>query len=432
MGDFWALYRGRGCVTEELQQRLKERDETAQAEREVTVDLQRIFRGKVARDRWKLMNQAVTIIARLYRGFRGRGVASSALECKLDREAEGVLHYHAIKIQGIYHGYSSRKYNYNHARRKQYLKEVADAGSAMRKTLRDHLTALEEAEEQEAREKRGSEIQRLSASLHHLVSTASIPGVFNSPYLQGAVPTIDGVAVDKHLTTNIRDLLKAKGYTKRGMEVDLNGTKRITLPEPASRLSLQASAPYDAEGQALAVTKAIHRLKMVGPREFKAGSKVPPPRYTRGVSEGTEYMESWKNPYLIRGVATQEELKLPFGQTSLGKHKGRPFYTSVGGNKSTVLPNDRFDVILEAEHKGISVLFPTPPTDERDRAQLGRERVSQQRSKGSAEDATREDDIDDIMLSAGVEIEVDEAASGSIIEGNGMELVQVQPQQIVA
>lgn len=35
-----------------------------------------------------------------------------------------VYHYHALAIQGAFRGYQSRKYNYNHARRKGYLQEV--------------------------------------------------------------------------------------------------------------------------------------------------------------------------------------------------------------------------------------------------------------------------------------------------------------------
>lgn len=37
-----------------------------------------------------------------------------------------VFHYHALAIQGAFRGYQSRKYNYNHARRKGYLQEVID------------------------------------------------------------------------------------------------------------------------------------------------------------------------------------------------------------------------------------------------------------------------------------------------------------------
>ena len=43
---------------------------------------------------------------------------------------------------------------------------------------------------------------------------------------------------------------------------------------------------------------------------------------------------------------------MPLEHTSLGKAPAVNFHTSVGGNKSAVLPNDRFDVMLDAETSG--------------------------------------------------------------------------------
>lgn len=52
--------------------------------------------------------------------------------------------------------------------------------------------------------------QAIARNLHHLVSTKSISGVFNSPYmrLSGRVPTIRGVEVEQHLTISAKDLLR--------------------------------------------------------------------------------------------------------------------------------------------------------------------------------------------------------------------------------
>lgn len=46
------------------------------------------------------------------------------------------------------------------------------------------------------------------------------------------------------------------------------------------------------------------------------------------------------------------QAELTQGRTSMGKAPAVHFHTSVGGNKSAVLPNDRFDVMLEAEFSG--------------------------------------------------------------------------------
>lgn len=44
-----------------------------------------------------------------------------------------VCHYHALAIQGAFRGYQSRKYKYNHARRKRYLQEVHTGANSRRK-----------------------------------------------------------------------------------------------------------------------------------------------------------------------------------------------------------------------------------------------------------------------------------------------------------
>lgn len=38
-----------------------------------------------------------------------------------------IYHYHALMLQGLFRGYQSRKYKYNHARRKKYLREASAA-----------------------------------------------------------------------------------------------------------------------------------------------------------------------------------------------------------------------------------------------------------------------------------------------------------------
>jgi len=43
------------------------------------------------------------------------------------------------------------------------------------------------------------------------------------------------------------------------------------------------------------------------------------------------------------------------GRTSLDKAPPVHFYTAVGGNMSTVLPNELFDVMLDAQESGIGV-----------------------------------------------------------------------------
>ncbi|CAM9384117.1 unnamed protein product [Scytosiphon promiscuus] len=355
MADFYDVWSFRGSVLAKLDAMLQDRETAREQELKAATDIKRVYRGKTVRDDLSRKRTAMIRIASTYRGYRGRMRTQNILDETLARERMAVYHYHALAIQGAYRGYQSRKYNYNHARRKGYLQEVVDAGDAVRAELRDHEQALleEQAAEREAADQ--AELQAIAQNLHHLVSTKSISGVFNSPYMRnsGRVPTIGGVGVEQHLTISAKDLLRTRGYVKRGLETDLNGQRRIPLRGRESRRSVQAQDPYDLPQKAAAFEQTLSRLKRVGPREFRAGNRVAPASYTRGISEGTKFLDPWRNPYLVRGVPTgQAEMQRPLNETTLGKFPEKPFHVSVGGNKSTVLPNGIFDVILEAEQTG--------------------------------------------------------------------------------
>lgn len=41
------------------------------------------------------------------------------------------------------------------------------------------------------------------------------------------MPTIDGLPVEQHILIGVRDLLRQKGYTKRGLVPNINGTGRV-------------------------------------------------------------------------------------------------------------------------------------------------------------------------------------------------------------
>ncbi|CAM9477490.1 unnamed protein product [Discosporangium mesarthrocarpum] len=358
MADFYAVWRKRGSVVEKLKRLLVERDGAVVQEVNAATNIQRVFRGKVIRDEYKKKTAAAIRITRFYRGHRCRAVSRKAAAEKQARMHMAVFHYHALTIQACYWGFQSRKYNYNHTRRRAYLQEVIDAGDGVREALREHERRLKEEESARAEQEYQEELAGITENLHHLVSTRSISGIFNSPYMRetGCLPTIRGVGLTAGLLILVFAARRTRGYIKRGLETDLNGQHRVPLRGEETRRSIQAQEPYGAAKLAVDKEQALQRLKRVGPREFHAGYHVPRAPYKRGVSDGSPFMEPWRNPYLVRGVpVSQAELTKPLNQTTLGKYPEKPFYVAVGGNKSAVLPNDRFDVILEAEKTGGTV-----------------------------------------------------------------------------
>ena len=185
----------------------------------------------------------------------------------------------------------------------------------------------------------------MTQNLHHLVSTSNIAGVYNSPYATEPV-TVSGVPVEEHIRAGVKSLLQTRGYTKRGLVVDANGSRKIPVRPPKSRLSIQASSAYEVVEEEERMLAKLNKMTFSGNTDFTAGGKAKDSPYRRGLNEGSQYFDPWRNPYLVRGVPKSQK-ELEQGRTTLGKAPPVPFHVSVGGNKSAVLPNGIFDVIAE-------------------------------------------------------------------------------------
>lgn len=58
--------------------------------------------------------------------------------------------------------------------------------------------------------------------------------------------------------------------------------------------------------------------RQIGPREFHAGNRVALAPYRRGISDGTQFLDPWRNPYMVRGVPREQaELNRPLNEVRL-------------------------------------------------------------------------------------------------------------------
>lgn len=349
MAHFYGLWKGKLSILDDLNVRLEEASQAAPTEHESAVRIQRLFRGQFIRSMVTRQRTAAIQVLRVYRGHRSRTEARVKAASVTKFREDAVFHYHAIIVQRSFRGYYSRTYYHDSRARKRYINSIEQRGEELRATLKQyHASQLQEAADRAEDEARAEFIQ-VTQNLHHLTSTAAVSGIYNSPYADP--PTANGIPIEDHLRAGVKDLLRTRGYTKRGLVPDMAGGKRVPVRPGASRLSIQASSKYEAVEDAEKLEKKLSRLSYSGPRDFRAGQRVPMPPYRRGINDGATFADPWKNPYLVRGIP-KSQAELSQGRTSMGKAPAVHFHTSVGGNKSAVLPNDRFDVILEAEFSG--------------------------------------------------------------------------------
>lgn len=216
-----------------------------------------------------------------------------------------------------FRAYHSRRYKHNYYARKAYIAAVVGKSDSLRRELEQHLQAqVDEAiatQELKAR----SEVEALSAKLHHLVSTKTVAGIYNSPMHDGFLPTAFSIPVEQHLRNAIKPQLRedmrrsAKGklmntkpqlslapsepYVSRDerrreherasklgfVAGNFNNSAKASGPFADAQLSIQAGLPY-VDGNKLQLTRATNKSSWVSSkaraRALRARARLAPPR----------------------------------------------------------------------------------------------------------------------------------------------------------
>ena len=322
------------------------------------IEFQRLYRGSKARAIITFKSNKANEIQRVYRGHASRLLANQLKYTKFVRRSIRLRVYVILQLQRVFRGYYSRKFKANHKNRKAFIKHILTTAEAVRAQMDAYVIQQKHYEAMSNMNKRDEEFKLYAKNLHHLVSTKQIRGVFNPLTQYMDVPTVDDIPVEDHIRGAVKDLLKTRGITKTIKDCipDLNGTLVVPLKGLKHKLSLQASAPYDAVQQEKRRATMLHKILSRGKQIWQAGgkTKVLEDKYTP-MSTGDTYFDPYANPMLIRGIPESQKQFREIAYTRKPlfiKQLEKPFYTRVEGNKSTVLPNDLFDSIAEAQETG--------------------------------------------------------------------------------
>lgn len=336
---------------------LREAEEKSEYINACALNIQRLYRGVVSREKIAKKNYAAGEVQRVFRGLVGRKLTKLKQNDKLDNKQLSLFHYLCTQIQRNFRGYYSRKYKKDMRRRKDYCKFLEEKGNEVRAAMDAYNQEVAEREGKEADGENDEMFKNLASNLHHLVGTQQIPGVFRPPVEFNETPTMKGLPVEEHIRGVVKDLLRTRGITHRGLEADINGTLRIPLKGLKYRLSIQASAPYSALEDEARRKNMLHRILTKPKGDWFAGGnpKLLSKSTADPLSKGDVYMDPWANPLMVKGVPeSQKQL-----EDSARQHKplfvrkqDKPYVTRVGGNRSSTLPNDVFDTMAEAQETG--------------------------------------------------------------------------------
>eukprot|EP00753_Platysulcus_tardus_P006353 PLAT14157.2.p1 GENE.PLAT14157.2~~PLAT14157.2.p1 ORF type:complete len:270 (-),score=121.39 PLAT14157.2:330-1139(-) len=252
-----ALLQLRGArddVMRELDELIADAEAAAPAEAEAATTIQRCFRGSRVRARLSFMASMAIVIQRLFRGFRGRRSFATALRAKEQQARLSVFHFFATAIQRTFRGYYSRKHVHHFYARKQFIAMVAAKSDALREQLATEEMLQREEDERRREEEAVAEFKRVAKNLHHLTSTKTCPGVFNSPYLPSQM-TAFNKPVEQHLKEATHELFATTGLYKRRSKkpprrlrstIRVSGAAAAASPSSSSSQHIRSPPPHAA------------------------------------------------------------------------------------------------------------------------------------------------------------------------------------------
>eukprot|EP00198_Chlamydomonas_reinhardtii_P008000 XP_001697337.1 predicted protein [Chlamydomonas reinhardtii] len=161
-------------------------------ENKAIVVIQSYARGFLVRRRLQRFIMTTVTIQRYWRGYLGRLRARRALEEYNRALRKAYFNAMATVIQRWWRGFYSRKHIHDYYARKRYLKQVKERNDHIRAELNLEAERAIIVQRQEAEERARRLFADKVSKLHHLVSTAAQPGIFNSPYsvATGTLPVI--------------------------------------------------------------------------------------------------------------------------------------------------------------------------------------------------------------------------------------------------
>lgn len=203
MADFYRLQESLTDVSREYFAMTQAASDCRAREFDAAVRIQSVYSASKVRSRYHAILTATRLIQRIARGHLARERTTSMRIGKTRRLNALFFHHCAAVIQKFFRGFWSRKTLHDYYGRKAYLAEVGRRSEYTNAYLqREHAQKVHESKLNEERTMR-KEFDNLAGELHHLVSTRTIPGIYNPPY-NDALPRAFEKPIEQHLRDSCR------------------------------------------------------------------------------------------------------------------------------------------------------------------------------------------------------------------------------------
>jgi hypothetical protein len=196
--EFFALLSRQGEIIDEYFRAVQAANDAREYENRAATTIQSGYRASVIRGRYQNVLWAANEIQRMVRGHLGY-MRAQIKQLERHRLRNRVFFDHVSTIiQKHFRGFWSRKYWHHMHARSEYLRDVGDKGERTNAFLERKYNDDLEKQKADIEARQRKEFKALTSHLHHLVSTSTIPGVYNPPY-SDVVPSAFGIPVEVHL-----------------------------------------------------------------------------------------------------------------------------------------------------------------------------------------------------------------------------------------
>ena len=155
------------------------------------------------------------------------------------------FHFQAISIQRTFRGFDSRRRVHDFYARKKYIASVLEQSRRVREQLAQHRATQEEEKRKKESSDQRVEFDEITENLHHLLSTQSQPGIYNSPFIQEDLPTAFNQPIEDHIKTSFKNYISKKG----GVETIGLQKMRERAKRPMSRCVVLLVCLQSGEGE---------------------------------------------------------------------------------------------------------------------------------------------------------------------------------------
>ena len=161
-----------------------------------------------------MFSRAINKVKKVYKGHKDRMRVEAVKEELYEKRRMMFFETQATVIQKWYftslcpifisfRGYMCRKYNHDYFARKQFLGHIMNKTKLVQDQMEEQAKASNIDYQKSKEEMARAEFTMITGNLHHLMSTKTQAGIYNSPYT-ASKPQAFNVDIETHLQTSFK------------------------------------------------------------------------------------------------------------------------------------------------------------------------------------------------------------------------------------